>query len=200
MLKHIIFDYDGVLVDSFRFHLDKYNDIFDVSLTAQELRDAHNSNFYQNKSAKFNLINIQKYVSTVAADQKYLPLRPGVKESLTILAKNKTLHLVTSGWERQILPNLKHHDIDTLFAHTLFADHGLAKHEKIRRILSDEKVDSALCIFVTDTLGDLLEAREVPIQSVALTIGFHSEETLKKGNPDYMFNTWESLHSFLISI
>ena len=134
MLKHIIFDYDGVLVDSFRFHLDKYNDIFDVSLTAQELRDAHNGNFYQNKSAKFNLIDIQKYVSTVAVDQKYLPLRPGVKESLTILAKNKTLQLVTSGWERQLLTNLKHHDIDTHVAHTLFDDYALAKHEKKRRI------------------------------------------------------------------
>ena len=200
MIKHIIFDYDGVLVDSFNFHLNKYNEIFDVGLTRQELADAHNGNFYENKSEKFDLVDIQKYATTVATDQEFLPLREGVQDTLHTLAQSKTLHLVTSGFERQILPNLEHHKIEDLFAHLLFADHGKSKHEKILRLLKDESANPDDAIFVTDTLGDVLEAKEVPITCIALTCGFQPEEIIRKGEPDYMFDTWAELHALLTSL
>ncbi len=45
-------------------------------------------------------------------------------------------------------------------------------------------VKSTECIFVTDTLGDLREAKKMGINSFAVTYGFHKESVLQKGNPD----------------
>lgn len=200
MLEHIIFDYDGVLVNSFEFHLGMYNDIFDIGLTEEELRDAHNGNFYEAKTDKWERVDIQTYARTVAPHQQKLPLNPGVKESLETFSKDKTLHLVTSGWQEQILPNLQYHGIDAYFAHMLFADHGLSKHEKIERILGDENADADTAIFITDTVGDLHEAKQVPIRAIAVTFGFHPEETLRSGNPDHLVHSWAELHKLLDSL
>lgn len=38
-------------------------------------------------------------------------------------------------------------------------------------------------VFITDTLGDIREARECDIDSIAVTWGFHERKTLEKGNP-----------------
>jgi phosphoglycolate phosphatase-like HAD superfamily hydrolase len=37
-IKHLIFDFDGVLADSFNFDLNKYNKLYDIGLTAKELQ------------------------------------------------------------------------------------------------------------------------------------------------------------------
>ena len=36
---------------------------------------------------------------------------------------------------------------------------------------------------ITDTLGDLREASAVDLKTIAVTWGYHDEETLRKGNP-----------------
>ena len=39
------------------------------------------------------------------------------------------------------------------------------------------------CIFITDTLGDILESNEIGVRTIAVDFGFHDREVLKKGNP-----------------
>ena len=197
MIKHILFDYDGVLVDSFNFHLDKYNEIFKFGLGEKELQDAHNGNFYENKSSKLKQIDIQDYVDGVKDSQQSLPLRSGVEKTLSELAATLQLHLVTSGWEQQILPNLEYHDIAQHFTHLMFADHGHAKHDKINDILHAVSAEPEEALFVTDTLGDVFEAKQVPIQTIALTCGFQPRETIEKGEPEYMVDSWTELDSLL---
>ncbi|MDA8597008.1 HAD family hydrolase [Candidatus Pacebacteria bacterium] len=200
MIKHIIFDYDGVLVDSFNFHLTQYNQLLHLGLEAQELRDAHNGNFHDNESNKLGNIDINRYVDAVKENQESLPLRPGVKETLTELANTKQLHLVTSGYERQILPNLANHGIDTFFTYLLFADHGHHKHEKIQNILDAVAATSDEAIFVTDTLGDIHEAKQVPISTIALSCGFHPRETLLEGQPEFLLDSWKELAATLLAV
>lgn len=38
-------------------------------------------------------------------------------------------------------------------------------------------------IFITDTLGDMREAEKCNVKCIAITGGYHEEETLRKGNP-----------------
>ena len=35
-MKHIIFDFDGVIIDSFKFHIKKMNEIYNRDLTEEE--------------------------------------------------------------------------------------------------------------------------------------------------------------------
>jgi phosphoglycolate phosphatase-like HAD superfamily hydrolase len=39
------------------------------------------------------------------------------------------------------------------------------------------------CVFVTDTLGDMLEAKKEHVGAIAVSWGFHSREVLEKGEP-----------------
>ncbi|MFZ3015756.1 MAG: HAD hydrolase-like protein, partial [Minisyncoccia bacterium] len=38
-------------------------------------------------------------------------------------------------------------------------------------------------VFITDSLGDILEGNECGVKSIGVTWGLHGRETLKKGNP-----------------
>ena len=49
------------------------------------------------------------------------------------------------------------------------------------------------CVFVTDTVGDVREAQELGIRSVAVTWGFHSAERLAEVSPDVVVESVEEL-------
>ena len=38
--------------------------------------------------------------------------------------------------------------------------------------------------FITDTLGDIVEAKKVGIKTIAVDYGYHDRGVLSKGNPD----------------
>lgn len=49
------------------------------------------------------------------------------------------------------------------------------------------------CIFITDTLGDILEANEVGIGTIAVDFGYHERKRLEKGNPLKIISKFEEL-------
>jgi phosphoglycolate phosphatase len=51
------------------------------------------------------------------------------------------------------------------------------------------------CLFITDTLGDIKEAHHMKVPTVAVTWGYQSIETLKKGAPPRIVNTPQELLS-----
>ena len=67
------------------------------------------------------------------------------------------------------------------------------KLEKIRMIFEKHGINSDDCVFVTDTLGDLREAKNAGLNCLAVTYGFHSKGTLKKGNPAGFIKTPEDI-------
>jgi phosphoglycolate phosphatase len=49
------------------------------------------------------------------------------------------------------------------------------------------------CAFVTDTLGDLREAKKAKVPTIAVTWGYHGKTRLKKGSPNLMIHDFEDL-------
>ena len=64
---------------------------------------------------------------------------------------------------------------------------------KFRKVLSDFGFKEKECIFVTDTLGDILEANEVEIPTIAVDFGYHERERLEKGKPTKIISNFEEL-------
>lgn len=60
--------------------------------------------------------------------------------------------------------------------------HG-SKIIKINSILKKYNIEPNDTVFITDTLGDIKEAKECGVKSIAVTWGLHDRETLEKGNP-----------------
>jgi phosphoglycolate phosphatase-like HAD superfamily hydrolase len=196
-MKHIIFDFDGVLADTFDFHLKKANELFHVELTAQEYKDMHNGNFHKHTLKKMSGFKPLEYPNLVAKDQAKLPLDPKIKKLLEKLSKDYRLHIISSGWERQIVPFLKNHKIEHLFTELLFADHGKLKSGKFKKLFASQNTTSKNCLFVTDTLGDISESQEVNIPVIAVTFGFHDKEHLKSGLPTYLADSWSEVEKVI---
>lgn len=196
-MKSIIFDFDGVLVDSFEFHLKNVNDLYGIALTAEEYRDIHDGNFYDSALKKLEGIDFEDYAEKVALGQSLLPLDDRAKTLLFDLAQSSLLFLVTSGWKSQVAPFLEKHAISGCFASCLYADDGKSKHEKILKILNERKILPEDCIFVTDTLGDILEAHELHIQCLAVSFGYHDKSRLLKGNPTFIADSWDEVRDTL---
>jgi len=76
MPAHLIFDFDGVIADTFDFHRRMVREIAGISLSEDELRDVHNGNFYEHTNTKIRGFDAQQYASAVAPAQRYVPLMP----------------------------------------------------------------------------------------------------------------------------
>lgn len=49
------------------------------------------------------------------------------------------------------------------------------------------------CLFVTDTLGDILEAQEVGVRTVAVDFGYHPRSLLEEGEPWKIISEFSTL-------
>jgi len=68
-----------------------------------------------------------------------------------------------------------------------------SKVHKIKLLLEKYSMSPENTIFVTDTLGDIKEAQECNVPTLAVTWGFHARETLEKGNPTKIIDHFEEL-------
>ena len=53
------------------------------------------------------------------------------------------------------------------------------------------------CIFITDILGDILEANLAGIKTFAVNFGFHDEEVLKKGSPAKIISSFAEIDKLI---
>lgn len=70
------------------------------------------------------------------------------------------------------------------FAEILGSDFDLSKADRIRNLLKKYSIKSEETVYVTDTVGDINEARGCGVKSIAVTWGFHEEKTLREANPE----------------
>jgi phosphoglycolate phosphatase-like HAD superfamily hydrolase len=99
------------------------------------------------------------------------------------LSTHYPLFIVSSGGTKNILDNLKNNDLTGTFKEVLGLESHKSKVDKFHYLFDKYKLDLADCIFITDTLGDILEANAVNIKTIAVDFGYHGKETLAKGNP-----------------
>ena len=68
-----------------------------------------------------------------------------------------------------------------------------SKVEKFNMLFEDFNVKPDECLFITDTLGDLNEAEEVKVESIAVTWGYHDRKTLESGKSIAIVDSVEEL-------
>lgn len=182
-MKVILFDFDGVIADTFAFchkiiHArdgvteDEYRARFEGNIN-DALRKAT-----PNPSAKpFDFFS--QYTPELLTCQPNKDVVEVVKE----LAHDHTLIIVSSTISSSIKEFLELQNLTTEFAEILGNDVEKSKVKKINAVLQRYEVKPSETIFITDTLGDIKEARACGVQSIAVTWGYHPEKTLLKGNP-----------------
>lgn len=204
--KTIVFDFDGVFTDSFSTTLEALQTLhtkFQLpEVTADDLRNLFCENFWE-KHREYGLdeetekVFKSELLVIVESKQPEIHFFPGMQEVIKNLSdKVQNMIIISSNKTSAIEDKLATIHLEKNFSKILGADKPGNKKEKMGELLR-EAGDKGTIFFVTDTLGDVKETKEFPVTVVATTWGYHPEEVLVKGEPDYIARTPQDLASIL---
>jgi phosphoglycolate phosphatase len=197
--KLIFFDFDGVIADSFSpaFRVSK---MIHPLLEPEDYRRRFDGNI--NETVVDSRVQ-KEHRPDIDFFTEYGPLLlgcrvfPGMRNVIEKLEKEYSLVIVSSTTTSLISEFLKKHHMEHHFAEIMGNDIHKSKIKKIGMALDKYKVAPSECFFVTDTLGDINESRHMGVEAIAVTWGYHSKESLIKGNPFAVADTTEELLNLL---
>lgn len=196
-VKAIIFDFDGVIHDSFKFHQVKIHDFSGISLTDEEYKSLHDGNFFENTDNKVKNISWNNYRDFVYDDMISLEIDHTIKDELIKLSNKFDLYIVSSGGKNNIKGYLEKNGVLNCFKKILGMESNTTKVDKFKTLFNYYDLTSENSIFITDTLGDILEANLVNLKSIGVDYGFHDRERLLKGNPIAIISSFEEISRML---
>ncbi len=188
MKKYILFDFDGVIVDTFDLSFDIHkNHQATNTITAEEYREFFNGNIYhsvhQNKEHSFKNEAVKKFFSHYEPELQRMSCISGMAEVIKNLSADYEMIIVSSTVGSMIENFLQKHNLQNYFVAIYGPEIEVNKSKKIKTIFEKFQTTAHDCIFITDTLGDIKEARAAGVDSIAVSWGYHSLATLELGNP-----------------
>lgn len=201
-LPLVLFDYDGVLINTFLEAL-KTNADIGVSVTADEYRGWFAGNIFESiknvpKTRDVDMAN--RYLKAYHKRTHAVGVHPSMAYLVRELSKKYLLCIVSSGSERTIKTQLMNSHLLDCFVDVMGYETDTSKVRKIKSALETYHVGREKSVFVTDTLGDIKEAHQVGIHTIAVTWGFHSEEMLREGEPESVVQTPQELQDKIESL
>lgn len=184
--KFILFDFDGVIADSFALSYDVARITHpEANLTADGYRELFEGNVYEaiKKTIPGGARN-DAYVAEYAPRvEREVTMVPGMEKVVRQLATSYTMVIISSGASPHIRHFLERHSLEDCFAGVMGGDVHTSKVEKTRMVFEKHKLTSDDCVFITDTLGDIREAKERGVGAIGVSWGWHKHATLEKGIP-----------------
>ena len=164
MIECVAFDFDGVIVNTYENHYQTYVKKY------QDLdRETHKKLFEGNILELRKILVVKdNSLDTTSLLREYLikqVLDSRVRSILKNLKKKYLLFIITSHSELVINEFLKKEKIDDLFTKVLGRESAEKKEIKFQMVLDDYSLKKDEIIFVTDTLGDILEANKLGIKN-----------------------------------
>lgn len=184
--KVVIFDFDGVIVDSMQLSY-SINKNMMPDLEYEEWQSWFEGNLYK-KIRKEHANDdsqdtfFEKYNEGVV---NLLPIE-GMSDVVRKLAEKFTLVIISSSTEKSITEFLEKYDLNNCFQDILGRETHRAKVDKFHIILEKYGIKPNETLIITDTIGDIKEANEVGVRSLGVIWGVHNAERLKEANPHFI--------------
>lgn len=189
-----LFDFDGVIVDSLDFYEESSGLCFErmgfhAVATRDDFLDLFEDNFYAALVKKgLDVSEFDRVAKQVDHKVDFSMIVPFYEMTAVLeeLAKNNILVVVSSNSRKDIDQILSRYDFAHYFDGILSADFMRSKVDKILHAMEQWNMGKEKTYFVGDTVGDIKEAREAGVHTIAVTWGWHSKERLTKADPDYL--------------
>lgn len=181
--KIIIFDFDGVIVDSFdvAFEISR---LARPTITRERYRAKFNGNIADAKHEDEKVREIDFFYEYGERFQS-LGIDHDTKDSILKLSKEYKLFIVSSTINSIIEEYLGRHGLQGAFIKILGFDVETSKVKKFNMIFDKYDINPSQAMFLADTSGDIREAREVKINFiVGILGGYQNEDVLRKAEPD----------------
>ncbi len=172
---------DGVIFNSGSIATEYLKELFPL-ITKEQQQKLLDGNFYE-ELAKLKLLHPEKIETEEEKDARRLryaenklqaPIYKGMKELLTqLFADGYIITLNTSATAKNCIPLFEREDILHLFDFIATSETSKSKVEKFAIIKDTYKTDNENMLFITDTLGDVREAKVAGIPTIAVTWGAH---------------------------
>jgi len=192
MIKAIIFDFDGVIVNTYENHYQTYARKY-KSLDRETHKRLFEGNVHEMRAKFIVKDEALDYPSLLREHLLKQKIEKNVLSTLYKLKENFSLFIITSNRESILKEFFKKQNLSTLFSDILGFETHKKKNVKFQHLFEKYNLNKDNILFVTDTLGDILEANKLGIQTIAVDFGFHERERLKKGNPLTILSRFEDI-------
>jgi phosphoglycolate phosphatase len=197
-LKHIIFDFDGTIVDTLELAFKIYNDIapqFGCNLVERGNKEALRAKKPQDFLKKYGVSTLKlpflvlKMRAEISKRISEVELVTGMKPVLhEIKDAGYDLGIVTSNSSDNVKTFLKNNRLDGVFDFIFSNKHVFGKHTTLLRLLKTKNIQSRNAVYIGDETRDIEAAKAAGIPIVAVTWGFNSREILATLLPDGIAN------------
>lgn len=199
----VMFDYDGVIVDSLEIFISRFSQAclengFTGINEPKDVIGLFEGNVYETMMQRglneATIDRILKRYEVLQGEQLVnLELFAGIRDALQLISEKHFIYVITSNLSSATIQILNQNGI-TSFMDVIGAEKEKSKIKKIRNIMSLHSQVPAY--YVGDTKGDMLEGKHAGTQTIGVTWGWHSPAKLKEGSPDYLFDSPEELADF----
>jgi len=184
----IIFDFDGVIVDSCRFSFNINKESI-ADLEYEEWKSWAEGNVYKIKLKKdqgdkaFHFNHYHKRYREQIGD--LLPVE-GIEDVFKKISEMGYELLIISGaGEEAIKGFLKKYDLQKYFNGVFGWETNESKSKKFKMIFEKYKIKPQETLIVTDSIGDIKEATKESVKAIGVGWGIHELERLKENGADF---------------
>lgn len=177
-----MFDFDGVIANTFQMCYG-INRMSDPELTEDEYREKFEGNI-NHATPKRKPIKEVDFFTEFEKCILDAPLPPGIADAIQYLGSKYKMVIVSSTITPLIERYLTKHNLLVFFQEILGNDVAASKVEKFNMVFERYATNGDDSVLITDTLGDIREAKHVSMHTIAVTWGYQHRSTLEKGEPD----------------
>jgi phosphoglycolate phosphatase len=208
--KYVVFDFDGVIADSFKIYTDCINkeisSYFNINTTFEDisllLRNSNKHDLIKKYvKSKFKILSIiLKIRWKILRKYKDVKIFTGIKEILNEL-KNNGYHLIllSSNWKINIKPITDKYNITNLFEYTFYGANSLDKKKCLENMLKKLKINKKEIIYIGDEVTDIIACKKIGCPIMAVSWGFNCEKYLQNYNPIFIAKTPLDIINFIIN-
>lgn len=194
----LLFDFDGVIFDAVAINRQVFREFY-PEMSEDEMRGIYEGNGVEKMHAYHARMGTQHPGMAFSLRYQELQctktLHRWASDVLRQLAQRFTLAIVSTSREEGIEDRLRHAGVHNVFAGIYGRRAHDSKVEKIKMAFTDHGGSPANALFITDTLGDIREARHAGVDAIGVTWGYHEQERLAKGTPWAIVHTPDHLSS-----
>lgn len=203
----VMFDYDGVIVDSLKVFCQSYigacweNGLMDIQ-TQQDVLALFEHNVYASLVQRgVTPSTVDKILAAYERRQKEhlgtLELFAGMTDALEKIASASKVYIITSNLSQATESVMERYGV-TCYEEVIGAEKEKSKINKIKKVM--KRHEGCPAFYVGDTKGDMLEGREAGTTTIGVSWGWHSVEKLREGRPDYIVQSPQELVEVILQL